>query len=381
MNVPWRQSLGPARKPLNGLLRTRLAAALVAPHDVDDYLALVDPIWSVREVRARIARIEWPTRRTVSLWLAPNEMWRGFRAGQYVNLSVRAGGVRYTRCFSISSAPEDGALLRVTIQVVPEGRISEWVWRDAQVGDVVELSQAAGDFVLPRVVPRELLFVSAGSGITPLMSMMRQLAQTGHTGRVHWIHYARHEVIFADELAQLDASEPGLKLHLHTLRRGEASSARRQFSELQLQRAVPHWRQCETYVCGPTRLMDAARTLWQRHGLERRLHLEYFQPAGRGVRVARVAEAHGAEVLQHRLVFQKSGAEHTGQATCSLLEQAEAAGLHPVHGCRMGVCRSCVCRKLSGSVRNEITGQVSGAPDEYIQLCISTPCSTVVLDL
>jgi ferredoxin-NADP reductase len=378
MNVPWSQSLGPARKPLNGLLRTRLAAALVAPHDVDDYLALDDPTWSVREVRARIARIEWPTRRSVSLWLAPNEMWRGFRAGQYVNLSVRAGGVRYTRCFSISSAPEDGALLRLTIQLVPDGRISEWVWQDAQIGDVVELSQAAGEFVLPRVVPPEVLFVSGGSGITPLMSMMRHLAQTRHTGRVHWIHYARHEVIFADELAQLDAAEPGLKLHLHTLRRGEASCTRRQFSELQLQRAVPHWRQCETFVCGPTRLMDAVRSLWQRHALERHLHVEYFQPVARA---ARTEAERGTDVLQHRLVFQKSGAEHAGRSTCSLLEQAEAAGLHPAHGCRMGVCRSCVCRKVSGVVRNVVTGQVSGAPDEDIQLCISTPCSTVVLDL
>jgi ferredoxin-NADP reductase len=381
MNAPWRQSLGPARKSLNGLLRTRLAAALVAPHDVDDYLALVDPTWSVREVRARIVRIEWPARRTVSLWLAPNEMWRGFRAGQYVNLSVRAGGVRYTRCFSISSAPEDGASLRVTIQLVPDGRVSEWVWQHAQIGDVVELSQAAGEFVLPRDVPSELLFVSAGSGITPLMSMMRHLAHARHTGRVHWIHYARHEVIFADELAQLAASEPGLKLHLHVLRRGEASSARRQFSELQLQRAVPNWRQCEAFVCGPTRLMDAVRSLWQRHALERRLHLEYFQPPARIARVVRGADEAGAAVPQHRVVFQKSGTEHAGESSCSLLEQAEAAGLHPEHGCRMGICRSCVCRKVSGVVRNQVTGQVSGAPDEDIQLCISTPCSTVVLDL
>jgi ferredoxin len=165
------------------------------------------------------------------------------------------------------------------------------------------------------------------------------------------------------------------------LRRGEVSSARRQFSELQLQRAVPNWRQCETFVCGPTRLMDAVQTLWQRHALERRLHVEYFQPVARIARVARVEGEPASDVLQHRLVFQKSGAEHAGLSTCSLLEQAEAAGLHPAYGCRMGVCRSCVCRKVSGVVRNQVTGQVSGAPDEDIQLCISTPCSTVVLDL
>jgi stearoyl-CoA 9-desaturase NADPH oxidoreductase len=373
MNAPWRQSLGPARRPLNGLLRSRLAAALVAPHDVDDYLALVDPTWSVREVRARVVRIDWPTRRTVSLWLAPNELWRGFKAGQYVMLSVRVGGVRHTRCFSISSAPEDGVPLRLTIQVIPDGRISEWVWQQAQIGDVVELSQAQGEFVLPRVVPPALLFVSAGSGITPLMSMMQHLVRVRYPGRVYWLHYARHEVIFADELAELAASEPGLSLFLHTLRRGEASSARRHFSEQQLERAVPTWRECETFVCGPRGLMDSVCSLWRRNGLEQQLHTEYFHAAGSPEPVA--------DAPRCSLVFQRSGERYLGRASGSLLEQAEAAGVHPASGCRMGICRSCVCRKVSGVVRNELTGQISSAPNEDIQLCISTPRSTVVLDL
>jgi stearoyl-CoA 9-desaturase NADPH oxidoreductase len=372
MNAPWRQSLGPARKPLNGLLRSRLAAALVAPHDVDDYLALLDPTWSVREVRARIVRIDWPTRRAVSLWLAPNELWRGFKAGQYVMLSVRVGGVRHTRCFSISSAPEDGVPLRLTIQMIPDGRISEWVWQQAQIGDVVELSQAQGEFVLPRVVPPALLFVSAGSGITPLMSMMKHLVRVRYPGRVHWLHYARHEVIFGDELAELAAAEPGLSLFLQTLRRGETSSARRHFSEQQLQSAVPGWRACETFVCGPRSLMESVCSLWQRNGLEHQLHTEYFQSR------ELPAQEPAAEC---NLVFARSGEQCLGRSSRSLLEQAEAAGLRPASGCRMGICRSCVCRKLSGVVRNEVTGQTSSAPDEDIQLCISTPRSTVVLDL
>jgi ferredoxin-NADP reductase len=259
--------------------------------------------------------------------------------------------------------------------VVPDGHVSEWVWSHAQVGDIVGLSQAQGQFTLPHALPRQLLFVSGGSGITPLMSMMRHLAHVRYSGRVHWVHYARHEVIFSDELAQLTASEPRLKLHLHVARRGEAASLGRNFSELQLQRDVPQWRQCETFVCGPTRLMDAVRAHWQRHQVEDRLHEEFFrlQP--------RFALDESAADADCELSFQRSGVRWSGQPANTLLDQAEAAGLTPSSGCRMGICHSCVCRKVSGVVRNEITGQLSSEPDEEIQLCISTPRSNVVLDL
>src|SRR5262245_52174384 len=182
-----RQSLRPARRPLNELLRTRAVSALVKPRRVDDYLELIDPLWSLRHVRARVVRIHEETRRAVSLWLQPNELWRGFRAGQYVRLTISNRGVQYSRCFSLSLAPSDGLPLRVTIQTLVDGCVSEWARQFVQVGDVVELSQALGDFVLPHAVPRRLLFISAGSGITPIMSLARQLTHDQFTGDLYWL--------------------------------------------------------------------------------------------------------------------------------------------------------------------------------------------------
>jgi ferredoxin-NADP reductase len=370
-----RHSFGPARRQFNGLLRTRVVSALVTPRAVDDYLELIDRTWSVREVRARVVNVRAETRTAVSLWLQPNELWQGFRAGQYVRLTVRNRGVRHTRCFSISSSPEDGLPIRVTIQGVADGRVSEWARQHVQIGDVVELSQAQGEFVLPAITPRRLFFVTAGSGITPAMSLARHLTHVQYSGELHWLHYARGEVIFADELAELEAAMPGLRLFVQRTGRGAAAPARSHFCEEQLRCYVPGWRDSETYVCGPAPLLAAVRTLWQHYGLTQRLHVERFTP-GRPALPDQAAEA-----LDCQLVFQKSGLRRAGQSGRSLLEQAEAAGLRPPSGCRMGICHSCVCRKVSGVVRNESTGQISSEPDEDIQLCISTPRSNVVLEL
>src|ERR1700722_11356253 len=96
-----------ARRPLGPLLRTRLVARMTTPRDVDDYLEVVGPVWSVRGVRARVVALRDEAGDAVSLSLRPNERWLGFRAGQHVQLSVSSAGVRVTRCFSLSSAPEE----------------------------------------------------------------------------------------------------------------------------------------------------------------------------------------------------------------------------------------------------------------------------------
>src|SRR5450432_469211 len=138
-----------ARRPLGPLLRSRLVARMTTPRNVDDYLEVVDPAWSVHGVRARVVALRDEAGDAVSLFLRPNELWLGFRAGQYVQLSVSSAGIRVTRCFSLSSAPEDEGPVRVTIRIAPNGAISQWVRKEARVGSVVSLSQAMGSFVLP----------------------------------------------------------------------------------------------------------------------------------------------------------------------------------------------------------------------------------------
>jgi stearoyl-CoA 9-desaturase NADPH oxidoreductase len=363
-----------ARRPINRLLRTRLVSGLTSPRSVDDYLQLLDPWWSVQEVRARIVRVHPETDQATSLFLMPNENWRGFRAGQFVQLSVAIAGTCQTRCFSVSSAPEDGQPLRLTIKCIPSGRVSGWAMAGARVGDVVTLSQAKGAFVLPDPVPRRLLFVSGGSGITPILSMVRHLAAVGYDGHIGWMHYARREAMFGDELARLASGRVALRLSVFLTRPDAATEAPVRFSAAQLEAFEPAWADCETFVCGPEALSRAATALWAGRSLGDRLHVERFVPRATGC-------ADRAGDAKHRLTFAKSRREAEGGRGGSLLEQAESAGLKPIHGCRMGICHTCTCRKLSGTVRNEMTGETSSQADEEIRLCISTPLSDVTLDL
>ncbi|KAB2902314.1 MAG: ferredoxin reductase [Kofleriaceae bacterium] len=368
-----------ARRLLNAVLRTPLFTALATPHDIDGYLRMLDRTWSARHVRARLVAIRRETDDAVSLWLLPNENWRGFRAGQFVQLSVWVGGIRHTRCYSISSAPEDGLPLRLTLEVQPIGRVSSAWLRQAREGDVVELSPALGDFVLPEPAPARLLFVSGGSGITPLLSMSRHLNATGYAGRLAWVHYARRAVILGDELRELARRQPGLQLDVRLTEpaRSEGAPAPRLSGE-RLDALVPDWEGHEAFACGPASLLGSVASVWHERAAGGRLHVERFD-AGADASPSRSTP--WSTETPYRLVFARSGREARGHGRASLLAQAEAAGLQPRHGCRIGICHRCRCVKRAGVVRNELTGVLDDEPDKAIQLCITTPCSDVILEL
>jgi stearoyl-CoA 9-desaturase NADPH oxidoreductase len=375
MNGALSSVLERVRRPLSPLLRTRLVAGMTSPRDIDDYLEVVDPAWSVHGVRARVVALRDEAGEAVSLFLRPNELWRGFRAGQHVQLSASSAGIRATRCFSLSSAPEDDGPARVTIRNAPHGAISRWVRNEARVGSVVSLSQAMGSFVLPDPIPPRLLFISGGSGITPVLSIIRHLVATEYGGSVAWLHYARREVILGAEQASLAARCVRLRFKTHFTEGPRPTRAR--FSREQLQSIAPDWEESYSFLCGPPSLNEAVAAVWTAAGLQSRLRTEHFALPPTGQYLANDSD----EPTRHSLVFARSGRAIQGRPGASLLEQAEGAGLNPPYGCRRGICRTCTCRKLSGTVLNAHTGAVSREPNEDIQLCVSIPRSNVSLDL
>jgi ferredoxin-NADP reductase len=375
MNGAFSAMFARARRPLGPLLRTRLVAGLTSPRNIDDYLEVVDSAWSVHGVRARVVARRDEAGDAVSLFLRPNELWRGFRAGQFVQLSVSNAGIRVTRCFSLSSAPEDDGPVRITIRIAPQGAISHWVRNEARVGSVVSLSQAMGRFVLPDPVPPRLLFISGGSGITPVLSMIRHLVATDYPGRIAWLHYARREVILGSEQASLAADCKRLQVKTHFT--DGPGSTRARFSREQLESFVPRWAESTSFLCGPPSLTEAVATLWTAAGVQDRLRTEHFTLPPMGSYLAIDPD----DPTRHSLFFARSRRTIEGRAGAFLLEQAEGAGLNPSYGCRKGICHTCTCRKLSGTVLNAHTGAVSREPNEDIQLCVSAPRSDVSLDL
>jgi len=353
------------------LLRSRAVAALASPHGVDRYLELVNPMWAAHEVRARLVdlrrEVDVPGEPAVAtLTFQPTSTWRGHRPGQYVQLSVDLPGARrVTRCFTLSSAgSRPGERFTITLRANPDGEVSRFL-AEAQPGQLVHLSQAEGDFVLPDRVPEHVLFITGGSGITPAMAMLRSLMLRTHRGRVTFLHYARstEHQIFADELDQIRMAGYGVDVHLvHT------GAGGRYFSALELERILPEFRDVDTWLCGPTGLVEAVQAAYRDAGAEDRLRVEYFQPP------------RSSGTAGGRLDFDRSGVSADNDGA-SILEQAEAAGLTPTFGCRMGICFSCTATKRSGTVRNILTGETSSRLDEDIRICVSTPEGDCSVDI
>src|SRR5947209_2514065 len=186
--------------------------SLSSPLLPDDYLELFNPLWSTRELRGRVERVEHETPTAATILIKPGYRWAGHKPGQYVRVGVDIDGVRHWRAYSLTSDPyrEDG-LISITPKKVDAGKVSPFLVTEAQPGTIVSLSTIEGEFVLPEPPPPKLLFISAGSGITPIMSMLRHLDHYDEVKDVAALHSARHtdEVIFGDELRSLAERHEG----------------------------------------------------------------------------------------------------------------------------------------------------------------------------
>jgi len=354
-------------------LRPRLHAldTFAGPHGIDGYLEQIDPLLVRGECRAEVLDVERPTTESVTLTLRPNSVWQGCRAGQFVRVAVEIDGVRHERCYSPASR-EGRREIEITVKRHSEGLVSGFLFERARAGMVFGLSQAEGDFLLPRPRPESVLLIGGGSGLTPLVAILRTLLAEGYDGRIALLHYAPdpERAIYREELARLAAERPGFTLLRSYTRVPGAGELDGHFSPAHLPEADPCFAEAETFACGPPSLLDAVRGAWA-NGLERRLHVESFLPPS----FASVGEAGEGAVR-----FAESGIE-VENSGASLLEQAEAAGLRPAYGCRMGICHTCTCRKLSGTHKNLITGEVSSAPDEEIQLCVSAALGDLEVEI
>lgn len=350
------------RRRLAGLSRlaTPVLEALTHPHGPDRYLQLVDPTWSSREVRGRVVDVRHPAPDTVTLLVRPNHLWAGFRAGQHVQLGIEVDGAWRRRCYSIVTSEHDhGGLLEFSARIEPDGLVSPRL-QALVPGAVVLLSQAQGPFMLPERRPDHLLLAGGGSGITPVLSMLRTLVDEGRADTVTFLHYARspEAVAYRADLADLAAANPGLRIDVHD---------REQFTPEHLD-GIPD---APTWACGPAGFVEALRS--GRGSRTAPLHVEHFTPPS-----PVLGSLDGEPTGEVRFTASGVAAPNSG---ATLLEQAEAAGLKPASGCRMGICWTCTRRKTDGPVRNLRTGAVSTEPDTDIQLCITAPCGDVRIDL
>jgi len=341
----------------------RAVRAFFTPLMPDDYLELINPLWSTQELRGRIERIERETADAVTVLIKPGWEWEGHRPGQYLRVGFAVDGKHHWRAYSITSDPgrPDG-LIGITPKLLETGAVSPYLVRQAKPGTIVRLGGVEGTFVLPDEVPERLLFVSAGSGITPIMSMLRSLDREGSLRDVVHLHSARTEddIIFAGQLRRLDERHRGYRLE----RRMTREHGRLAPSDLEA--LCPDWRERESFVCGPAEMLDALTDHWKQAGGDAgRLHMERFQPI--------VGVGDGEHGDGGRIRFVRSDVEGRSDGQTPILVAGEEAGASLPFGCRMGICHTCVGQLCSGRIRDLRSGVIHGTEGEMVRTCVNAP--------
>lgn len=358
---------GAGRHPAIDALRA-VAARITTPLLPDDYLKLANPLWSARELRGRVVEVRRETVDSATLVIKPG--WGfgfDYRPGQYIGIGLLVDGRWRWRSYSLTSAPVEGhaRTISITVKAMPEGFLSTHLVGGVKPGTVVRLAAPQGNFVMPSPAPAQVLFVTAGSGITPVMSMLRTLFRRNEIRDIVHLHSAptAGDVMFADELAGLSAGQAGYRLTV----RGTRAQGRLEL--YRLDEYVPDWRARETWACGPEGMLRDAERVWAAAGVVDKLHLERF-----GVSRAAPHGQGGA------VTFGRSGKKIDADAATSLMEAGETAGVQMPFGCRMGICQSCVVGLLEGHVRDLRTG-VEHEPGTRIQTCVSAASGDCVLDV
>jgi len=348
----------------------RVVEAATTPLLPADYLDLISPLRAGADLRGRIVAIQPETADSATIVLKPSGSWRGHTPGQYIRIGIDVDGVRQWRAYSLTHGPRPDGLISITVKAVPDGKVSHHLVHRAQPGTLVQLEQAAGDFVLAEE-PGKLLFVTAGSGITPVIGMLRNLFPVVDEGVLRLprsrhldivvVHVAPTEPdsIFIDNLKELDAAGA-----IRLVARYDDVHGLLDVSDLPA--LVPDLTERTTYACGPAGLLDALAAFHEQAGLE--LFTEQF-------RTTTIVAGEGGTVT-----FTGNGTSLEADGATPILDAAEEAGVLMPSGCRMGICYGCVLPLREGAVRDLRNGELTTAVEGdgvLIQTCISAaagPC-------
>jgi ferredoxin-NADP reductase len=358
----------------------RFAELATTPLLPADYLDLVAPLRSGAPLRGRIEEIVAETADAATIVIRPGADWVGHVPGQYVRIGVDVDGVRQWRAYSLTHGPRADGRISVTVKAVPDGKVSNHLVHRAKVGTLIHLEQAAGEFVLPvpssvEPVETKLLFVTAGSGITPVIGMLRNLFPVTDSGAVRLARSAPYDIV----VVHVAPSEPQ-SIFLSNLRVLDDAGLIRLVARYddqhgvldvaELSTLVPDLDERTTFACGPGGLLDALQEHHDRRGLP--LFTEQF-------RLTTLVTGEGGTVT-----FTGAGTVVDASGDTPLLTAGEEAGVLMPSGCRMGICFGCVVPLREGTVRDLRSGDITTAVEGdgvNIQTCINAAAGDCRIDL
>lgn len=322
---------------------------------------------------------------------APEPRRFRYRPGQFMTFSFVIDGVEIHRCYTLSSSPSRPDMVSITVKRVPGGPVSNWLHDHLKPGMALAALGPMGDFALPDASPphEKYLFLSAGSGITPVMSMARHLIDTQFDIDAVFLHSARtpDDMIFARELALLETQAPGLRVSMVCSRDTVAHrwhGARGRLDAALLAREVPDLPTRSIFLCGPDGYRADVRDMLVGHGLDmKRFHEESFDFGVLSAADPDVPEAIEAlDAARYQVQFTRSRREVECGADTPILAAAKAAGMRLPSSCAKGMCGTCKCKLISGTVEMKHEGGIRQREIDQgmILICCAKPTSDLVIE-
>lgn len=334
---------------------------------IDFILGHFSATYSVSKVKARVLETRKETADSRTIVLQANKNWNGFTPGQHIPVTVERNGRRVTRFYSLTSIPSENTI-SITVKVQPGGLVSEYMNYSLEEGDILEIGQASGEFCVPENNSAPLLFIAGGSGITPVYSILRNLAEKNSSDDICLLYFCRTEedIIFGENLKKLFSGRKNWKLQI-VLTDRKAENFRFGFlTEPLLKDTVSDFALRKVYVCGPSALKTSVSELIPKENLT----FENFEPSFVQVKAGTGKKLQVSLLKSHRKVEISSDKP--------ILNALEEAGIYPPSGCRMGICNTCACVKKSGTASS---AGVSYSGEETVRICQTKAESDLELEL
>lgn len=329
------------------------------------WLQKFNPLWSVQQALGKIVEKSQTAHDTVSLTIQINRHFQMAQAGQHHPVIFEVNGRRYERTYSLTQLDSHHVLL--TAKKVDQGIVSNWINEQAAIGDVIEFGQPYGDMTLPQV-DSPLTLVAAGSGITPMYSLLQALIQSKKLQQqpVHLLYWVKQhaDVAFKQQFERIVQQFSNFKFDVFYTQEAQAD-ARLNDEYLHL---VKNLEQSTVYVCGPSGFVSTAEQVFKN---AKNLKTEAFS----------LTPVISTDIGFVNVTLTKSNKVVVipkGQSILASLEQHE---IKPQHGCRMGICNKCACNKAQGATKNMVNGLENTEPNNLLRICVNTAKTDLVLDI
>ncbi|WP_423414730.1 FAD-binding oxidoreductase [Hyphomicrobium sp. B1] len=326
------------------------------------------------------------------LFRTPTAKLFRFRPGQFITLELEIDGETINRCYTMSSSPTRPDTLSITVKRVPGGKVSNWLHDNLKAGVAIKAFGPSGEFSCTLHAAPKYLFLSGGSGVTPLMSMSRAFYDLGEDRDVVFVHSARtpRDIIFRNELATMAHGMNRFRTAFVCENIGEQRdwSAPTGFLTLPLLKSiVPDLSEREIFCCGPEAYMANIRAMLASAGFDMtRYHEESFSferlSSVEKEEVQGAVAAASVPSVGFKIEFTKSGRTIDCRPDQFILEAAKAAGLRLPFSCSKGVCGTCKSKKTDGQVVMTHGGGIRQREIDagMILICCSKPLSDVTIE-